>query len=176
MTYFSIIKDKDIFKNPLSEPCEYKMRPTAKGIVFDHEGKIVLLSVRGHSLFPGGGIEKGETGEIAFIRECKEEIGCDVVIDTCIGEALQFRAGNKTIYDVVFYTAHVIGKKGNPTTTNKRELACTILWKTKDETKTILTEQVRDENRNDYPSEFNCQTHLSVFQEYLKKVEKQRDN
>ena len=37
MEYFSIIKDADIFENPTPEPAEYKIRPTAKGVVLDEE-------------------------------------------------------------------------------------------------------------------------------------------
>lgn len=85
MEYFHSIKDSDIFENPTPEPEEYVSRPTVKGIVVDSEGRIAFLSNGEHSLFPGGGVEKGESLEYAFIRECKEEIGCGVKITSSLG-------------------------------------------------------------------------------------------
>lgn len=138
MNYFLTIKDSDIFENPVEEPAEYKVRPTAKGVVIDGEGKITLLSNGEHSLFPGGGVEDGESFEEAFIRECKEEIGCDVEIISHLGEALQSRAKSATTYNVHFFVGRVVGEKGAPTTTELGELACTISWLTPDEILRVL--------------------------------------
>lgn len=110
MGYFSIIKDADIFENPGEEPKEYTVRPTAKGIVLDNDGKIALLSNGEHSLFPGGGVDKGETYEQAFIRECKEEIGCDIEVLHAIGNAMHMRGKSMMKYEVHFFVGRVVGK------------------------------------------------------------------
>lgn len=168
MDYFSILKDSDIFENPTVEPDDYMVRPTAKGIVVDYEGKIALLSNREHSLFPGGGVEDGESFEEAFIRECKEEIGCDVDIISHLGDALQFRAKNATKYDVHFFVGRVVDEKGAPTTTEEGELACVINWLTEEEVLKVLEEQMGAIHEDDYPAHFNCLTHLEVFKKYMK--------
>lgn len=167
MDYFSIIKDADVFENPGEEPKNYKVRPTAKGIVLDSDGHIALLSNGEHSLFPGGGVDDGETFEEAFIRECKEEIGCDVAIISHIGNACHFRAKNMTKYDVHFFVGKVVGEKGTPTTREAGELACTINWLTKEEVLTTLEEQMHTMRDDDYPAHFNCPTHLAMFKKYL---------
>lgn len=55
-------------------------KPTAAGILFVHDGYVLLLKRagaphRGTWGFPGGGIEAGETPEQAARRETREEIG-----------------------------------------------------------------------------------------------------
>ncbi|MDX2250632.1 MAG: NUDIX domain-containing protein [Bacteroidia bacterium] len=55
--------------------------PTVGGLIFNPEGKILL--VRTHKWAdllgtPGGKMEYGETMEEAFIREAKEETGLDI--------------------------------------------------------------------------------------------------
>lgn len=57
-------------------------------LIRDEEGKILLQKRNDPSIpeshgrweFPGGGVEFGETLEVALQRECQEEIGCEVTI------------------------------------------------------------------------------------------------
>ena len=55
------------------------------GAIVEIDGKIALIKrVRNNDeyyVFPGGGIEEGETPEEAAIREVKEELGIDVEIE-----------------------------------------------------------------------------------------------
>ena len=171
MNYFHTIKDSDIFDNPAPLPSEYIKRPTAKGIVLDGEGKIALLIAEGHGLFPGGGIEDGELSEEAFIRECKEEIGCTIVIDTMLGMTEQWRARDKKVYEIYFFVAHVIGEKGVPTTKDEGELACELTWLHKDEVLSLLEGQVKKSMQHSYAAQFNMRSHLAVFEKYRQESE-----
>lgn len=55
------------------------------GAIVEIDGKIALIKrVRNNDeyyVFPGGGIEEGETPEEAAIREVKEELGIDIEIE-----------------------------------------------------------------------------------------------
>lgn len=63
-------------------------RLVARAFVMDEKGNYALHTVSRDDAFgcqtyfetPGGGVEKGETLEIALVRECKEELGEEVEI------------------------------------------------------------------------------------------------
>ena len=164
-----VLHDEDIFSNPAAPPKFYKLRPTSKGIIFDAEGNIALLAARGHALFPGGGIKNGETPEQALVRECKEEIGCNVVLTGYIGWYEQYRAHQAKKYEVHFFVAQVIGEKGSPTTTEASEMETEIIWATKEEVLRILEEQLDDVPEEEYALTFNSVTHFDAFQKFLEK-------
>lgn len=168
MEAVATLRDADIFETPIAEPKEYIIRPTSKGIVIDSDGKIALLSTRGHGLFPGGGIEEGETPEVAFVRECKEEIGCDIEILKYLGQFDQFRARDRKKYEVYFYVAKVMGDKGAPTTTSPGELKCILTWEIEANLLSILESQISHIPLDEYLSQFNCRTHLLAFKKFLK--------
>ena len=167
MNYFLTIKDSDIFENPSEEPQEYIVRPTSKGIVFDDEGNIALLSIRDHVGFPGGGVEEGETFEEAFIRECDEEIGCAVDIISTIGKARQYRAKDAKQYEFVYFIAKVVGEIGVPSTSQDDEVGIKVIWLSKEKTGEILERQIKDIPENEYARQFNFRTHVAAFKKYL---------
>jgi mutator protein MutT len=53
------------------------------GALIVHEGRVLLIERRREAetyyLFPGGGIEAGETAEQALVRELREELGLSIV-------------------------------------------------------------------------------------------------
>ncbi|MEW6285861.1 MAG: NUDIX domain-containing protein [Chloroflexota bacterium] len=60
------------------------------GIVLVEDGKVALIERHRAGLdyyvFPGGGVDEGETPEQAAVREAKEELGVDVVVKKKVAE------------------------------------------------------------------------------------------
>ncbi len=167
MEYFSLITDKDIFDNPIPEPKEYIDRPTAKGVILDVDRNVCMYTIHGRSLFPGGGIEEGETAEQAFVREAKEETGCDIKIVTRLGTALEFRNQPAKKYIVTFFVAEVLGDKGIPTTTQSDEKDMVIEWLSKERVLAVLENQEKSLPSGVYTPFFASRTHLAAFKKYL---------
>ena len=167
MEYFYTIKDVDILEKPTDEPKVYRTRPTVKGFIINEDGKIALLTVRGHYGLPGGGIEGDETKEEALLRECKEEIGCEVHIEKFLGTTLQYRAIPAKKYETHYFIARVVGEIGTPTTNQENELGVETVWCTKEEVEQKLTEQLQDDMEGDYPMQFNRRTHFEACKKFL---------
>lgn len=84
---------------------------SAIGIVFSSDRQEVLLVQRCDVpvwVFPGGGIEKGESPEEAVVREVKEETGLSVTISKKVGEYTPLNSFSK--YTHVFECQAIAGK------------------------------------------------------------------
>jgi 8-oxo-dGTP pyrophosphatase MutT (NUDIX family) len=61
---------------------EVVLRQTVRGIIFD-DGKLWLVQSKfGEVKLPGGALEEGENDQEALIREIKEELGRNVIVDS----------------------------------------------------------------------------------------------
>ncbi len=75
----------------------HSARPSARAIIM-RDGKLALIhnGKRDYYMFPGGGIEEGETKEEALIREVREESGLVVIPESihAYGSALRLSKSN----------------------------------------------------------------------------------
>lgn len=80
---------------------------TRARVVLIEDGRVALIErVREgqmYYLFPGGGVEEGETPEQAAIREAREELGVDVELDAVLYEE-DFGASR-----FVYFAARIVG-------------------------------------------------------------------
>lgn len=81
-------------------------------VVRDEEGRILMVRQQHPEreiwLLPGGGIEDGETSEMAAVREVKEETGLDVEVDRMLWHVEQLKENGDQRY-VNFFLAHKTG-------------------------------------------------------------------
>jgi 8-oxo-dGTP diphosphatase len=114
----------------------YKVRQAVRAIVFDADENIALIHLTTYHYheLPGGGVEEGETLEEACIRECREEIGCDVEIISEVGTILEYREKTERINESFCFIAKVVGEKGLPALTDTEiENGVVTVWATKEE-------------------------------------------
>lgn len=85
------------------------------GIVLIKDNKVALIERHRAGLdyyvFPGGGVDEGETPEQAAIRETREELGIEVVIKQKVAE-ITLGPKSRQIY---FLVEHVSGEFGTGT-------------------------------------------------------------
>jgi len=98
------------------EASRFSIREATRAVIFDSNNQVALLYSTKNKYYklPGGGIEEGESPEIALDRECKEEIGCEVEITKELGMIIEYRK-RYTLKQISYcYLAKVVGDKGTP--------------------------------------------------------------
>ena len=107
------IRDSDFaMESRISEA--YKERRASRAIVFDKENKVALLHVtkKHYHKLPGGGIEDGESMEVALRRELLEEIGCSVGNVRELGIIEEYRNISPVHQLSYCFLAELVGEKG----------------------------------------------------------------
>lgn len=96
------------------EMSTFSQRLSTRAIMIDAAGTIGLLYSKklNYYTLPGGGIDAGETGDQAVIRECKEETGYTVEIIEPVGRVLEIRKNQHKISEVLGYTVRIVGEQG----------------------------------------------------------------
>lgn len=105
----------------------------ARGVVMDEKNHIGMLYTKELDRYeiPGGEIDDNESVEQTFIREIKEEIGCDCEIIKELGYVELKLTKHNVEWISYFFLARLVGEKGIPCYTEEElTKTITIEWHT----------------------------------------------
>ena len=140
MECLRILTEKDMLGID-SGLCTAEPRRSARGIVLDEENRIGMLYVKESDVYglPGGGIDGDESIEEAFIREIKEEIGCDCEIIRELGYVEQNHVRHNVVFTSYYFLARLVGEKGTPTYTEEElKETLSIEWHTPEDAERLI--------------------------------------
>lgn len=174
MKKIATIYQRDVFPEMIEDPnIEYVDRNTGKAIVIDSDGKIGLVGNKQNDFLqlPGGGIDEGEDVAQGVIRECLEEIGCNVELKSEIGVIDDYRPRDKKHCINFCYIVAVVGEKGEVShTDDESNIGMYTKWVDVETVLDIFKKQERDlkEGRvTFYNTGFNILRDLKFFEDAI---------
>lgn len=163
------LRDKDIIPPDfVHEPGVWQAmdRTAVRILVEDFEGNIALCGPR-HQLLPGGGVDEGESLEVAAIRECREEIGCKVEILEEIGTAEEYRDHGNRKQITHCFVAKIVGEKGIPSSIQEDEIGMKVYWYPPEKALSILEKQIKNIPFESYNACFNVRVGYAFLKKFL---------
>jgi ADP-ribose pyrophosphatase YjhB (NUDIX family) len=183
MNYLASFTEKDVFPDntDMNIPTTLKERVTGKSIILDSDGNIALVGnlVNDFYLLPGGGVEDGESIEDGVVRECLEEVGCNVTLGDLIGIIEDFRLRDSKHCITHCYCSKVIGDKTTQQLTSEEEKnGMHVKWISPEDALIIFEKQkVQLENGEVtfYNTGFNILRDLAFLKEFINKEKHEKD-
>ena len=95
---------------------QYELRKSARAILLNEEGKMATqyLARYNYHKLPGGGVDPGESIEEALVREVREEVGCDCIIERAVGMVIEYRNKYMMLHISYGFVARVVGEVCEP--------------------------------------------------------------
>ena len=78
-----------VFGEPIPG-ARYWRRAGAYAVIPDGTGRVAMARHKGQLHLPGGGLDAGETHDVALLREVREETGLVVAVDRWFAEAEEY--------------------------------------------------------------------------------------
>lgn len=173
MELIAKITDEDIGEK-MVEMNEPFCRKAARGIVLDNDGNMAVFckTNKNHYKLPGGGIEENESYEEAFIREVKEEVGCEVQIEKCLGYIEEYKTKSNYMQTSYVFIGKIINKLNNLELTKmEQDEGGERLWMTPEETLKKMKDNYSNlkasEYTNLYSTKIVAKRDMKILEYYL---------
>lgn len=116
------IRMQDIQPDYVEDPgAQYHERRAARAVLYDEHQRVALLFSREREYYklPGGGVDDGESMELALARELMEEVGTEAEVYGEIGRIEEWRDTERGMMHQISdaYLARVNGEVGRPSFT-----------------------------------------------------------
>lgn len=94
----------------------YYIRKAVRAVLEDDDGQVALMHAKQRNYYklPGGGVDEGESLEVALDRELVEETGSTATVTKSLGEVLEWRDFQKMKQISYAYKATLNEKIGDP--------------------------------------------------------------
>lgn len=177
MQEIAIITDDDfnIFKKENNE--EPEIRTGARGIVFNKEGKIAVFIKKHKNEYklPGGGVDPNEDVEVAFKRECLEEIGYNIKIITKLGTIIEDKSQENFKQISHIFVAKTISKEERNLTKQEEDEGAEFTWLSIEEAIEKMTSNldnlIGSKYDNIYRTKFMVLRDIKILEYYKKNIE-----
>ncbi len=163
MKLIALINPENISESDVNT---FAKRFSSRGLVYDGN-KIAFLKVNKNNYhkLPGGGSEGDENYIETFIREIKEEVGCDVEIEKEIGKTVEYKGEYKTVHESHVFISRKVGEiYANNLTEREKENGFELIWVDLD----TAIELLKNDNPNNYVGKFIIERDLAILEEAKK--------
>ncbi len=174
MKLITKVTDEDIGEE-IVEMKEPIYRKAARGIVLDEQGNMAVFYKENKNMYklPGGGLEENESFEEAFIRETKEEVGCEVEIIDCMGYIEEYKTKSNYMQISFVFIGKVIKKFEKLSLTDMEEAeGGKRLWLKPEEAlekmKQNYDKLLASEYTSLYSTKIVAKRDIKILEEYLK--------
>lgn len=150
-------------------------RKASRGIVLDENGNMAIFYKKNKHLYklPGGGLEDQENYKEAFIREVREEVGCEVEVVATLGYTEEYKTKDSYMQTSYVYVGKVIQKLEHMELTEmEQDEGGERLWLTPQEALKRMKENYENLLASEYTSLYStkivAKRDIKILEKYLK--------